>query len=50
MLKKVVLMTLLTAIVSAGPMLLMGCNTTEGMGKDMKNAGHGIENAADRNK
>ena len=28
----------------------MGCNTTEGAGKDIKAAGNGIENAADRNK
>jgi predicted small secreted protein len=29
--------------------LLMGCNTTKGAGQDIKAAGKGIENAADRN-
>ena len=28
---------------------MIGCNTTEGAGKDIKAAGNGIENAADRN-
>ena len=28
----------------------LACNTTEGAGKDLKNAGQGIENSADRNK
>jgi predicted small secreted protein len=29
---------------------LAGCNTTEGVGKDVKAAGQGIENAANANK
>ncbi len=29
---------------------LMGCNTVEGVGKDIKRAGQGIESAADRSK
>ena len=31
-------------------MSVTACNTTEGAGQDLKNAGQGIENAADRNK
>lgn len=29
---------------------LQGCNTTEGMGKDMQSAGKEVEKAADANK
>ncbi len=29
---------------------LAGCNTTEGVGRDLQSAGEGIEDAADRNK
>lgn len=28
----------------------IGCNTTEGAGKDIEKAGEGIQDAADRNK
>ncbi|MGN6371198.1 MAG: entericidin A/B family lipoprotein [Phycisphaerae bacterium] len=31
-------------------LFITGCNTVEGAGKDTKNAGQSIENAADRNK
>ncbi|MGE5615745.1 MAG: entericidin A/B family lipoprotein [Bacillota bacterium] len=30
--------------------VLAGCNTVEGMGKDIKKGGEAIEKAADRNK
>src|SRR6185436_11176459 len=30
--------------------ILSACNTTEGVGRDVKAAGQGIENAAERNK
>jgi predicted small secreted protein len=30
--------------------LVQACNTVEGAGKDVKSAGQGIENSADRNK
>ena len=29
---------------------LVGCNTTEGLGKDIKSAGAGIEESADKHK
>lgn len=29
---------------------MVGCNTTEGFGKDTKNAGQSIQNAAENNK
>ncbi|CAH2601212.1 Entericidin A/B family lipoprotein [Rhodovastum atsumiense] len=29
---------------------LAGCNTTEGVGRDMSSAGRSLSNAADRNK
>lgn len=28
----------------------IGCNTTEGAGKDIENAGEGLQKAADKNK
>jgi predicted small secreted protein len=30
--------------------MVQACNTVEGAGKDVKKAGQGIENSADRNK
>lgn len=32
------------------PMLLVGCNTVEGAGTDIRHAGSAIENSAERNK
>ncbi len=43
--------TILALVILAGFGLgMVGCNTTEGVGKDTKAAGQSIENAADRNK
>lgn len=42
--------SLLRLLVIVGLLALAGCNTVAGAGKDIKNAGQGIENAADRNK
>jgi len=38
--------SVVAAILLAGPAGLMGCNTTEGAGKDIKRAGEKIEDAA----
>jgi len=43
-LRVVALATLILTVGALG--LLPGCNTTEGVGKDIKAAGKGIENAA----
>ena len=40
--------TLLSLIAALA--LLAGCNTIEGLGKDIKTAGDSIENAAKKNK
>lgn len=37
-------------IMAAFVLALSACNTIEGMGKDIKQAGNGIEKAADRSK
>ena len=37
-------------LLAALAVCITGCNTVEGAGKDTKNAGQSIENAADRNK
>ena len=34
----------------AAALLLAGCNTVEGLGKDIKKGGEAIEKAADKNK
>ena len=39
-----------TLIASTIAMMSIGCNTMEGVGKDTKSAGQGIQNAADSNK
>ena len=39
--------TLLIALLGAGVLLLAGCNTVEGAGKDVKATGGAIEKAAD---
>ncbi len=42
---------LLTALLLLGLAgAVQACNTVEGAGKDVKNAGQGIENSAERNK
>ncbi len=42
---------MLTALLLLGLVgALQACNTVEGAGKDVKNAGQGIENSAERNK
>jgi entericidin B len=41
---------LILPLFSLALLLLPACNTVEGVGKDTKAAGQGIENAADRNK
>ncbi len=43
-----ILVTLAALITAA--QLLVACNTTEGAGKDISNAGHDLSNAAERNK
>ena len=43
--KLITLLALLAAAISVG-----GCNTVEGVGKDVKATGQTIEKAADRNK
>lgn len=43
------LFLLLAVLLTAGS-LLSACNTTQGAGKDLSNAGHDISNAAQRNK
>ncbi len=47
---KSVLGFVVVAVFVAGGAALSGCNTTEGVGKDIKAAGNGIENAADKAK
>ena len=34
----------------AAPLMLVGCNTVEGAGTDIRHAGSSLENAAERNK
>ena len=46
MLKKLAALVVMTGFVAG----LAACNTVEGAGKDVKAAGQGIENAADKNK
>jgi len=38
--------SLIAAILLSGSTALMGCNTTEGVGKDVKSTGKAIEGAA----
>lgn len=40
----------LMAIVAAAAVTLAGCNTMEGLGKDVKKTGEKIEKAAERHK
>lgn len=40
----------LPVLLLASLLFLAGCNTTEGVGKDMQSAGDEVEKAADRNK
>jgi len=46
--KIVALLSLAGLLVAA--MAIAGCNTVEGMGKDLKAGGQAIEKAADKNK
>ncbi len=46
MVKKLLLVLVLAGMTGS----MIACNTTEGVGKDMKSAGNSIQNAADRNK
>ena len=46
--KTVVLLSFIGFAIAA--MAITGCNTVEGMGKDMKAGGQAIEKAADKNK
>ena len=41
---------LLVAMMAALCVLLVGCNTVSGMGKDIQQGGAAMENAADRHK
>ena len=43
-------LSMMTVILGLMASLLAGCNTTEGLGKDIKSAGSGIEHSADKNK
>jgi len=38
--------SIIAAILVSGSTALMGCNTTEGAGKDIKSTGRAIENTA----
>jgi predicted small secreted protein len=42
--------TLLIALLGAGVVLVAGCNTVEGAGKDVKATGAAVEKAADKAK
>jgi predicted small secreted protein len=42
--KKIILLVIIMV------MVLTGCNTFKGMGKDIEGAGHGIQKAADKTK
>lgn len=42
--------TLLIALLGAGVLLVAGCNTVEGAGKDVKATGAAVEKAADKAK
>lgn len=42
--------TLLMALLGAGVVLVAGCNTVEGAGKDVKATGAAVERAADKAK
>lgn len=46
--KKAVTLFATFALVCGGVVVMSGCNTTEGVGKDIKATGKGIENAADK--
>ena len=48
--KRIVILSALFALLMSGPMALMGCNTTEGAGKDIKKTGEKIEDTAANNK
>jgi predicted small secreted protein len=41
---------LLFAVLITAASTLTACNTTEGAGKDLSNAGHAISNSAEKNK
>ena len=41
---------LLAAMIGASFLMLGGCNTIEGMGKDIKAGGEKVEKSADKNK
>lgn len=45
--KKTMMMALVIAVMSG---MLSACNTMEGLGQDIKNAGNSLESAADRHK
>jgi predicted small secreted protein len=47
--KKYTALLAVAAMIAAMP-LLSACNTTAGAGQDLRAAGKGIENSADRNK
>jgi predicted small secreted protein len=38
--------SVVAALLLAGPVAIMGCNTTEGAGKDIKKAGEKLEDTA----
>jgi predicted small secreted protein len=43
-------MKIVTLLLVIAALVLAGCNTVEGMGKDIKQAGSSIEKAADKSK
>ena len=45
-----IMKTLLIALLGAGVVLVAGCNTVEGAGKDVKATGAAVERAADKAK
>lgn len=45
--KSTLLGTVVLVLAAAACLSLAGCNTVEGAGKDIENAGEGIQNAAD---
>jgi predicted small secreted protein len=48
--RKTAKLLLSLAVLIMTAQLLTACNTTEGAGKDISNAGHDLSNAAERNK
>jgi predicted small secreted protein len=48
--QRIVALLIALSAMSAAGTVLSACNTTEGMGKDISNAGHAISNEAEEHK